>query len=274
MLLFALILSLAPISSLAPMALAQTKAAADKPGARWYRGNLVTLYAAEPAAGFKATWSFERTADNDIRLTLDEQRRSGPQRGTVMIIGQRALLTRDMTLVRPGTLMPAVDGPTLLLNLTLRLLERGVADGPQSVRQERTISLKDEKSPLNIDTPSAQGVFLAPWQLTGKVSRKGDAVEFDLLLVSRSRIDPKGTNNTVLRGIWRQEQRKPPLFADSMALDGWQLHAVTSVPREVNRRQSIVFDAIVREGFGTLGELRKAIELGWPARPDAAFHGK
>jgi hypothetical protein len=163
------------------------EAAARKPGAAWYRGNLITLDASEPKAGFKARWSFERTAGNDIRLVLDEQRKAGPQSGTVLIIGQKALLTRDLVLARQGALMPAVDGPTLLLNLTLRLLERAVPDGPQALGRERTIAVKDEQQPLSIETPSAAGTFLPPWQLTGKVLRKGEVVEFDLLLVSRAR---------------------------------------------------------------------------------------
>jgi hypothetical protein len=258
----------------ADRAAADRAAAAKKPGAAWYRGNFITLDASEPTAGFKSRWTFERTAGNDIRLVLDEQRKAGPQSGTVLIIGQKALLTRDMVLARKGALMPAVDGPTLLLNLTLRLLERGVPDGPQSVRREQAISVKDDVQALSIETPSAAGTFLPPWQLTGKVVRKGDAIEFDLLLVSRSRVDPNASNNTALRGSWRSDERKPPELPDAMPLEGWALHAIAGVAKEVNRRQGIVYDAIPRQGFATLGELRKAIEFGWPAQPDTAYHGK
>lgn len=253
---------------------ADRDAAARKPGAAWYRGNLITLDASEPRAGFKARWTFERTSGNDIRLVLDEQRKVGPQSGTILIIGQKALLTRDLVLARQGGLMPAVDGPTLLLNLTLRLLERGVPDGPQSLRRERTVTVKDDKQPLSVDTPSASGTFLPPWQLTGKVRRNGEVVEFDLLLVSRSRTDPNGTNNTTLRGTWRHEAKKPPELPDGLSLQGWSLHAIGSAAKDVNRQQGIVYDAIPRQGFATLGELRKAIVLGWPGQPDAVYHGK
>jgi hypothetical protein len=267
-----------PMSSQAPARPPATavdrEAAARKPGAAWYGGNLITLDAVEPKAGFKARWRFERTSGNDIRLVLDEQRKAGPQSGTVLIIGQKALLTRDLVLARQGGLMPAVDGPTLLLNLTLRVLERAVPDGPQSLRRERTVSVKDDAQPLSIETPSASGTFLPPWQLTGKVRRNGESVEFDLLLVSRSRTDPKGTNNTSLRGSWRNEAKTPPELPDDLALQGWSLHAITGVAKEVNRRQGIVHEAIPRQGFATLGELRKAIELGWPGQPDAVYHGK
>jgi len=257
----------------APPSVAQRAAAAQKPGADWYRGNQITLDASEPTAGFKSRWTFERTSGNDIRLVLDEQRKTGPQSGTVLIIGQKALLTRDMVLARSGALMPAVDGPTLLLNLTLRLLERGVPGGPQSIRRERVVNVKDERQALTVDTPSASGIFLPPWQLTGKVVRKGDAVEFDLLLVSRSRVDAAATNNTVLRGRWRSDERKPLVLADDLALQDWSLHAIVGVPRDVKGKQVVVYEAIAREGFATLGQLRKAIEIGWPGQPDSAYHG-
>jgi len=266
--------ALAAQKAAAAKAEAARAAAMKKPGAQWYRGNVVTLNASEPNAGFKAVWQFERSAGNDIRLTLDETRKVGPQRGTVLIVGQKALITHELTLARVGSLMAAVDGPTLLLNLTLRMLERAVPDGPRSVGRERTISLKDVQTPIRIDTPSAQGLFLQPWQLTGKVSRKGDAIDFDLLLVSRSRTDAKGSNNTVLRGSWRNEEKKPPVFGDDLSLRGWMLYAITAVSKEVNRQQSIVHEAIPREGFATLGELRKAIELGWPGQPDAVYRQK
>lgn len=258
----------------APPPVSDRATAAQKPGAGWYRGNYITLDASEPTAGFRSRWTFERTPGNDIRLVLDEQRKTGPQSGTVLIIGQKALLTRDMVLARSGALMPAVDGPMLLLNLTLRLLERGVPDGPQSIRRERSVSVRDERQALTVETPSATGTFLPPWQLTGKVVRKGDAVEFDLLLVSRSRVEPGATSNTVLRGRWRSDERKPLVLPDDLALDDWSLHAVVGVAKELNRRQGIVHEAIPRQGFATLGELRKAIEIGWPGQPDSAYHGK
>ncbi len=265
---------LAAQQAAAAKAEAARAAAMKKPGAQWYRGNLVTLNASEPNAGFKAVWQFERSAGNDIRLTLDETRKVGPQRGTVLIIGQKALITHEMTLARVGSLMAAVDGPTLLLNLTLRMLERGVPDGPRSVGRERVISVKDVQNAIVVETPSAQGLFLQPWQLTGKVTRKGGAIDFDLLLVSRSRTDPKASNNTVLRGSWRNEEKTPPVFGDDLSLKGWMLYAISGVSKEVNRQPSIVHQAIPREGFATLGELRKAIELGWPGQPDAVYRKK
>ena len=101
-----------------------------------------------------------------------------------------------------------------------------------------------------------------------------EGVEFDLLLVSRSRTDPNGTNNTSLRGSWRNEAKTPPELPDDLALQGWSLHAIGSAAKDVNRQQGIVYDAIPRQGFATLGELRKAIVLGWPGQPDAVYHGK
>ncbi len=253
---------------------ADRDALARKPGAAWYRGNQITLDASEPKAGFRARWTFERTEANDIRLVLDEQRKAGPQSGTILIIGQKALLTRDLVLARQGALMPAVDGSTLLLNLTLRALERAVPDGPQSVRRERAVNVRDDTQALTVDTPTAGGTFLPPWQLTGTVRREGDAVAFDLLLVSRSRGEPNETNNTSLRGTWRSEGGKPPELPDALSLQGWTLHAIVGAPKEVNRRQVIVYEAVPRQNFAALGELRRAIELGWPGQPDTAYHGK
>jgi hypothetical protein len=253
---------------------AEREAARKSPAALWYRGNVITLDAAEPKVGFKAQWRFERTADNDIRLVLDEQRKVGPQRGTMMIIGQQALLTRDLTLARPGSVLPAVDGPTLLLNLTLRMLERGVPEGPVAMRRERSVSLSEKTLPINIQTPSAQGLFLPPWQLTGKVTRKGDQFVFDLLLVSRSRTDANAAHNTVLRGSWKNEEKTPPVLPSEMALAGWDLYAITGASRAVGNQAQTVHQAVPRQNFATLGDLRKAMALGWPGLPDSTFHKK
>ena len=250
---------------------AEREAARKAPAALWYRGNLVTLTASEPKAGFTARWKFERTAGNDIRIELDEQRKVGPQRGTVMIIGQQALLTRDLKLARAGAVLPAVDGPTLLLNLTLRMLERGVPEGPEAMRRERPVSVREKTLPINIQTPSAQGLFLPPWQLTGKVARKGESFEFDLLLVSRSRTDDAVSHNTVLRGTWRNEEKKPPVLPDELSLEGWELYAISGESSAATGKPTVSPKPVPRQNFATLGELRKAMATGWPGRPDASF---
>jgi hypothetical protein len=63
----------------APPPVSDRATAAQKPGAGWYRGNYITLDASEPTAGFRSRWTFERTPGNDIRLVLDEQRKTGAQ---------------------------------------------------------------------------------------------------------------------------------------------------------------------------------------------------
>lgn len=244
--------------------------AIQKPAAHWYRGNRVLLEVEEPSAGIKARWQFERNAANDIRLVLDEQRKAGPQRGTVMVIGQKALLTRSLQLARPGSPLPAIDGPALLLNLTLRMLERAVPGGPQSVRAERAVKVTDSSVAIVVDTPTAQGLFLAPWSLTGKVRATPEAVAFDLSLRSRSRTDPDGVHVTTLRGTWRLDDRTPPAFGDDLSLEGWELHSIQPAPVDARRPSPPVWLAVPRPGFATLGELRQAIAAGWPDLPASA----
>lgn len=237
---------------------------AQKPAAQWYRGNRVLLEVEEPSAGIKARWQFERNTANDIRLVLDEQRKAGPQRGTLMVIGQKALLTRSLQLARPGSPLPAIDGPALLLNLTLRMLERAVPGGPQSLRGERAVKIADSSVAIVVDTPTAQGLFLAPWTLTGKVRANADGVAFDLSLRSRSRTDPDGFHTTALRGTWRLDDVAAPAFGDDFPLEGWQLHSIQPAPVDARASAPPMWLAVPRAGFATLGELRRALASGWP----------
>jgi len=242
----------------------QRRKAAASPAAQWYRGNRVLLEVEEPAAGIKARWQFERSTANDIRLVLDEQRKAGAQRGSIMLIGQRALLTRSLELARPGSPLPAIDGPALLLNLTLRLLERAVPGGPQSLRGERAVKIADSSVAIVVDTPTAQGLFLAPWTLTGKVRANADGVAFDLSLRSRSRTDPDGFHTTALRGTWRLDDVAAPAFGDDFPLEGWQLHSIQPAPVDARASAPPMWLAVPRPGFATLGELRRALASGWP----------
>ena len=241
----------------------------QKPAAQWYRGNRVLLEIEEPAAGIKARWQFERSTANDIRLVIDEQRKAGPQRGALLLVGHKALLTRSLQLARPGSPLPAIDGPALLLNLTLRMLERAVPGGPQSLRSERTVKVADPSVAIVVDTPTAQGLFLAPWTLTGKVRPTAEGVAFDLLLRSRSRTDPDGFNSTSLRGTWRLDDRTPPAFGDDLSLEGWQLHSIQPAPGDARNPSPSLWLAVPRPGFATLGELRQALGAGWPENAPA-----
>ncbi|MFN7753533.1 MAG: hypothetical protein ACK5TE_14830 [Pseudomonadota bacterium] len=248
----------------------ERRKAVQKPAAQWYRGNRVLLEIEEPSAGIKARWQFERSTANDIRVVIDEQRKAGPQRGTLLLIGQKALLTRSLQLARPGSALPAIDGPALLLNLTLRMLERAVPGGPQSLRGERVVKVADPSVAIVVDTPTAQGLFLAPWTLTGKVRPTAEGVAFDFVLRSRSRTDPDGFHSTALRGTWQLDDRAPPAFGDDLSLEGWQLHSIQPAPGDARSPSPPLWLAVPRPGFQTLGELRQALGRGWPENAPAA----
>jgi hypothetical protein len=260
-----------PLGGVPPAAPKDPKKAKAKPNpaAEWTRGNRVTLEALEKQIGFRGSYTFERTAAGEVRVTIHEQRRAGEQSGTLIVVGADALLARDLKLVR-GPVLPALDGPMILLNLVHRLLEIGVPEGPRAVHGERRIARTEKGETIRIFTPSAQGEFRAPWTLNGTVRRKGGAIVFDLLLVTPSRVERGQLNNTVLRGTWRND-RKPLVLPDGYALEGWTLYSIQPIVKEVNRNQTVEYVAARRTPIATLGELRRAIQEGWVHKRDPAF---
>ena len=140
-------------------------------------------------------------------------------RGRIVVVDGRALLMRDVQ-HEAGYEIDALDGPVLMAQLVVTLLDQAFPAGPSSVLTSHPVQVKQKTRAIRIATQSASARFDAPWVLTGTVRRRAQRVEYDLRFSART---SEGPYSFKARGLWQKEPN-PASLDESMPLDGWTVH--------------------------------------------------
>lgn len=221
----------------------------------WARGNRVLLGVTQPAVGLSAEWKFERSASGEIRLDRREDRAGRPESGTLLLI-DGALLARDARLP-VGKELDAMNGPLLVLQLVLQLLERSVPGGPAQLVKDVKIDIAEPSRAISVSGIGAEGEFGAPWRLTGTIGPGGKGiVKFELDFVSSVRGSSGGRYETAIAGIW-QNTPPPVVFEDAMSLGGWQVYRIRPVVRARGAVNTVTLGTSAAMGFPNLAEVRR-----------------
>lgn len=243
-------------------------AQAPRPGAAWYEAGHALLGMTEPAVGVSGSWQFDRASNGDIRIVKEEQRLGTAVKGTLMVIcDDSAMLTKELAPVK-GREMREVDGPVLLLQLALRLLERGVPQGPQTVSGETALDVSEDYNPIRVRRgTAATSEFLPPWRLKGKVARIApDKIRFEMKFAYSTLAAKDRQFEMDLVGLWQKDSRTA-VFENAMPIADWQVYRMDAVAKTVAGNMLLDQVAALYPGrFKTLGDLRSVIERNWDPR--------
>lgn len=224
-------------------------------GSEWAKGNRVLIGVTQERLGFSAQWRFERAAGGDVLLELEETRAGQARAGALLLVSDGALLARDVPLER-GRELDSFNGPLMMLQLVLRLLERAVPAGPASVRRDMSIDTSENERALKVAAIGAEGEFLAPWRVRGRIGAGAHGqIRFELQFVSANRSARATPYETRIAGIW-QNASPPPQLPDTMPLRGWRAFRIKTVITARGATNSVGLGTSAAMAFVNLGEVR------------------
>ncbi|MCC6533762.1 MAG: hypothetical protein IT531_14535 [Burkholderiales bacterium] len=240
---------------------AGARAAQDKvepPASEWARGNRVLLGVTQPRIGLSAQWLFQRAANGDILLEKEESRAGRTEAGSLILVGSGALVARNLVL-EPGRELASINGPLLVLQLVLRLLERGVPGGPARLKGDVRIDLSERAAGIKVAGIGAEGEFFAPWTLKGSVGPGASGqVKLELEFVSASGARSGApAHETSIAGIWQAGPAAS--LPDSTPLRGWRVYQIRPVVKPRGAINIVGLGASAPMAFATLGEVRRQV---------------
>jgi hypothetical protein len=224
----------------------------------WARGNRLLIGVTQPRAGFSAQWRFDRADNGDILLEKDEQRAGQTTVGAVLLVGSGALAVRELRVER-GHELDALNGPLLMLQLVLRLLERAVPSGPAGLTSDVQVELADKQDGIRVTGVGAEGEFFAPWRLKGVVGPGGNGqVKFELEFSSSSAAAGRAPYEVSIAGIW--QHAKPSLFlAETYSLRGWRVYQLKPVLKPRGMINTLGLGTSPPLAFTNVGDLRRSV---------------
>jgi len=245
----------------ATLAVAQPRPSAPNPlgaDSEWAKGNRVLLGVTQERLGFSAQWRFQRSANGDVLLELEETRAGQARAGALLLVANGMLLARDVPLER-GRELDSYTGPLLMLQLVLRLLEHAAPAGPASIKREMPIDAAESERAVKVSALGADGEFLAPWSVKGRIGPGADGqVRFELQFVSASRDPRRAPYATSIAGIW--QSASPPLqLPDAMPLRGWRGFRIKTVVTARGTMNSVGLGTSAAMAFPNLREVRRRV---------------
>ncbi len=147
---------------------------------RWADPSLVKLDIEFPGDGYHANWELFRCDCGDLLVRSELNVPGEVVTGELLLVAGRAVLSRGFGQYKAEA-AASLDAAALMMQLTLRLLERSEPAGPSRITQSRNVELEDTINHINLDTGTAVGGFQAPWSISGSISAAGETQRrFDL----------------------------------------------------------------------------------------------
>lgn len=220
------------------------------PETRWADPSSVRLDVEFPGDGYHATWDLFRCDCGDLLVRSELSIPGEVEKGETMLVAGRVVLSRGFG-GRQAELGSSLDAPALMMQLTLRLLERSLPAGPSAVSGTENVVVDDPINPIHLDSGSAIGSFVAPWSVQGIIEPVGDSQRrFDLQFrFSTGNPGEELVGSMRLSGLAEYADKAFPL-PPSTSLEGWEL----SWREESDPAAGAVKDT------GTLGELRSQLQ--------------
>lgn len=225
----------------------------------WFKGNKIAVTTTDRAQRNSATWKLESNDDGDLMLECDERQGSAIEKGAIIVVSGRAMLTRGLKLAK-GYEIDALDGRMLTIKLVLTLLSRAFPDGPGSVGVRSSINLVENQLPISINTVSAGGEIPPPWTLKGHAGLSASGIaQFDMSFTHSNPDKPNENETMRFAGTW-QLGTTSLVIADDFPLKDWQIYSLGPIKVDTGNGGTIYdYGAGRMKRFATLGELRKAI---------------
>lgn len=188
----------------------------------WYDAKRARLGLREQDVADYSDWLFTIPDPLNLSVQIDQKHGDETTSGTVMLVSGRLMMTKGLDM-NPGYEIDLLDGPILIYQLAINLLDKAFPTGPATIVAEHGVDRTEEAEGIHVATMSASGQFQPPWTLTGKVSRASDeSISFDLAFTF-----PAGGENRTwhLSGLWENPVVVPD-FDDSMSLEEWNIHSL------------------------------------------------
>lgn len=183
----------------------------------WSEMNHVSVRITTAQGGDYQQFYFDITPQHDLRVRVEDSAKGQATKGSVMLIGEHALLVKDLPLER-GEEIDAIDSPALILQLIDKLLAAS-GKAPREIRGKLPLDIQETSWDLSVASASAEAEYPAPWTLHGSLESQSDgAIAFDFVHAFRTEDVPVEIH---YRGVW-QKAAKPIALDDAMSLAGWQ----------------------------------------------------
>ena len=210
------------LAVLALMTISQAEAQI-RPETRWADPDQAQLHVEFPGDGYHANWDVWRCECGDLLVKSELAVPDEQVSGDLVLVSRRGVLSRGFGKYKAEA-AASLDAAALMLQLTLRLLERSEPGGPGKISQPTPVTVEDGINPILLDTGAAAGGFQAPWSVNGTISPgQGNRRNFDLTFEFSVRTATDVQEGSMRLAGWLDFSEIEFPLSPQESLQGWNL---------------------------------------------------
>lgn len=224
----------------------------------WFEVDRLEMTLEDDQGRGSAHWVISIDANNnDVVIDKDERFDGKTIQGTLIIVSGRMMLSKGLDL-KEGYEIDAADGPSLMMQLLLKLLGHVAPDGPEAIKGRVAVDHSENNQPIRVTTMSASGTFGTPWRAKGFLEKASDnAVTYEIQF--HSALNPENQYGAKMRGHWMK--RNQPLLEDDMSLEGWKFYTIGPYTKQFESGTMLDYGAQqTKVTSATIGALRQLIQ--------------
>jgi len=202
----------------------QTATAEVEKNTLWRDAVVTVLDVDFTGTGFHARWQYHRCHCGDLLVQVEQIAPDGMLTGELLMVGGQVLLSRGFE-GQGENIMPLMQAPVLMLQLTDAILNRSEPRGPHSVSTKQKWDVEEDKMDFNLRTGFATGTFAAPWRVDGSGWRTESGhrrFELNFQFTVPMPDDAVETSSIGFTGDLDFRKQGFP-YPESTVLDGWKI---------------------------------------------------
>lgn len=191
-------------------------------GSTWYEGQRIKLRMEEKGSPDYSELLFIFPGQQDLSIEIDRKYNNNATKGKIILVSGRLMLSKDIDM-KKGYEIDNIDGPLLVYQLVISLLDQAFTKGPSEVTGVHKVNKEEKERMIRVATPSAIGEYPAPWRIIGHVKRiNSEKISYDFEYTYTSGNKPRTFK---LIGFW-EKPKISPKFDYSMNIEKWQIYSL------------------------------------------------
>lgn len=229
-------------------------------GSKWYDANIASFEMRYPGTKDSSRYKFEIASNKDMLLTTSFTVEGKKTEGRILLLSGMAMLTKGFEL-KKGYEIDYIDGPALMYQLVISLLNQAFPLGPYKTDTTKKITKVDTKRGIKVATMSAGGLFGPSWKLKADISKiKPNYFSYDLFFTFDFPETESGKMSYEISGTWEKTSPSPS-FPDEMQVNDWGIYWIGPIKKELQKNTIFDYGATPGEKKAqTVGDFRRIIK--------------
>lgn len=223
----------------------------------WQRTSKIITEVSAPKLQMEASYDVSIFENMDMVFKVSSKQAEEHNSYEIWVVEGRSLISKNDEL-KVGYEIDYIDAPALMYQLALALISLTPEEDPANVKNKQMYEIEHESLPIKTTTPSASGLFRAPWKASVSLERgESQEIKYEVSFVFSGNTE-YDSEMAFTGEILQIGELLPSPISDATEIASWYQYKLGPYSKEYEGGTIFDYGAQQYEGKAqTIGQLRK-----------------